>query len=234
MTFARAAALVLPKYLLAAGLLVAGHFAGMAQRRPHAAFIPPGSYPEQTRNPTLRYEPGGQPGSYRGLDGHWHPVQIAGWLPDRVYLNESGNYYRAFSPEEMTAFVPFGADTVVTVAGVAPGKLGNDQRTAFGQQLFRGGSVQLVDVTDQGTSLIGMLFQPHRLFIRQNADGWVLLPKQKPALQQLLMTMLADDPALVAELRAKRIGRWQVQRVLVRYAESRTTRFLQTAAQPRP
>jgi hypothetical protein len=222
-----------PKFLLAAWLIVAGHFVGQAQRRPHAAFIPPGSYDEHTRNPTLRYEPGGRPGTFRGLDGLWHPVQIAGWLPDRVYLNESGNYYRAFSPEEMTAFVLSNADTIVTIAGVAPGKLGH-QLTAFGQQLFRGGGMQLVDVTDPVTSLVSVFIKPHKLFIRQKAGDWILLPKQKAALQPLLLTLLADDPALVAELRAKRVGRWQVPRLLARYADFRTTQFLQTAAQPRP
>ncbi|MCB2379911.1 hypothetical protein LGH70_20110 [Hymenobacter sp. BT635] len=222
------------KYLLAAGLLVAGHFVGVAQQRPHAAFIPPTSYPEQTRNPTLRYEPGGRPGTFRGLDGQWHPVQIAGWLPDRVYLNESGNHYRAFSPEEMTAFV-LGSDTMVTVAGVAPGKLGHRHRlTAFGRQLFRGGGMQLVDVTDETTSLLTLLVTPHKLFIRKNAGGWELLPKDRFALQQLLLAMLADDPTLVAELRARRVGRWRVPQLLARYADFRTTQFLQTAAQPRP
>ncbi|TGE25782.1 hypothetical protein E5K00_11505 [Hymenobacter aquaticus] len=220
-------------YLLATLLVVAGPVVGLAQRRPHAAFIPPASYPEHTRNPTLRYEPGGKPGTFRGLDGQWHPVQIAGWLPDRVYLNESGNYYRAFSPEEMTAFVLSGTDTVVTLAGVAPGKLGH-LPTAFGQQLFRGGGLQLVDVTDPVTSLFSVFIKPHKLFIRQNADGWVLLPKERAPLQQLLLALLADDPALVAQLRAKRVGRWQVPRLLAQYADFRTTQFLQTAAQPRP
>ncbi|TGE14339.1 hypothetical protein [Hymenobacter elongatus] len=219
--------------LVYSALLLGGSVVGQAQRRPHAAFIPPGTYDERTRNPTLRYEPGGRPGTFRGLDGAWHPVQIAGWLPDRVYLNDSGNYYRAFSPEDMTAFVLSNSDTIVTVAGVAPGKLGN-QRTAFGQQLFRGAGVQLVDVTDPVTSLLSVFLKPHKLFIRQNADGWILVPKQKAVLQQLLLKMLADDPTLVAELRAKRVGRWQLPRLLTRYADFRTTQFLQTASRPRP
>ncbi|WP_157807213.1 hypothetical protein [Hymenobacter chitinivorans] len=224
---------MLSKYLLAALLVVAGHFVGWAQRRPHAAFIPPTSYDEHTRDPTLRYEPGGQSGSFRGLDGAWHPVQIADWLPDRVYLNESGNYYRAYSPEEMTAFVLSNSDTVITVAGMAPGKLGQ-LSTAFGRQLFRGAGMQLVDVTDPVTSLLSVFMRPHKLLLRKNAGDWILLPKQKSVLQPLLLTLLADDPALVTRLQAKRVGRWQVHRLLLEYADFRTTQFLQTAAQPRP
>ncbi|UOQ54957.1 hypothetical protein [Hymenobacter cellulosivorans] len=233
MNYFRTLTFVSSKYLLATLLVVVGHFVGWAQRRPHAAFIPPTSYDERTRNPTLRYEPGGRPGSFRGLDGAWHPVQIADWLPDRVYLNESGNYYRAYSPEEMTAFVLSNSDTVITVAGVAPGKLGQ-LHTAFGQQLFRGAGMQLVDVTDPVTSLISVFIRPHKLLLRKNAGDWILLPKQKAVLQPLLLTLLADDPALVARLQAKRVGRWQVQRLLTEYADFRTTQFLQTAAQPRP
>ncbi|UOQ74219.1 hypothetical protein [Hymenobacter cellulosilyticus] len=222
-----------PNYLLAAVLVVAGHFVGLGQRRPHAAFIPPTSYDERTRNPTLRYEPGGRPGTFRGLDGAWHPVQIADWLPDRVYLNESGNYYRAYSPEEMTAFVLSDSDTVITVAGVAPGKLGV-LPVAFGRQMFRGAGMQLVDVSEPVTSLISVFMRPHKLLLRKNAGDWVLLPKQKAILQPLLLVMLADAPPLVAQVQAKRVGRWQVERLLRQYADFRTTQFLQTAAQPRP
>ena len=50
----------------------------------------------------------------------------------------------------------------------------------------------------------------------------------------LKLMFVADDAALVAELQAKPVGRWQVQRVLARYADFRTTQFLQSAAQPRP
>ncbi|TGE23400.1 hypothetical protein [Hymenobacter metallicola] len=220
------------KSLLAAVLIGAGHFVGQAQQRPPVVFTPPGSYPENTRNPTLRYEPGGRVGTFRGLDGAWHRVQIAGWLPDRVYLNESGNYYRAFSPEEMTAFVR-GTDTVVTVANIAPGKLGQ-LRTAFGRQLFRGAGLQLVDVTNETSSILDLLLMPHKLLIRKNADSWELVPKQKRALQQLLLAMLSDDPALAAQLRTQRIGRRHLLAILTQYADHRTTHFLQTAAQPRP
>ncbi|SHJ13791.1 hypothetical protein SAMN02745146_2404 [Hymenobacter daecheongensis DSM 21074] len=229
MNYCRAAASVFCPCLLAALLLLAGR--GVGQGR--AAFIAPGSYDKYTRDPTLRYEPGSHPGTFRGLDGQWHPVQIAGWLTDRVYMNETGDYYRAFSPEDMTAFVDSYADTVVTVAGLPPGKLGRFS-AVFGRQKFRGAGMQLVDVTDEARSLLDLLIMPHRLVIRKDAAGWLLVPRQKAAFRQLMLVLLADDPALVAELRAGRTGRRHLPRLLAQYADTRTTRFLQTAAQPRP
>jgi len=219
----------LPLCLLALLLLAAGR--GVGQGR--AAFIAPGSYDKLTRDPTLRYEPGHHPGSFRGLDGQWRPVQVAGWLPDRVYLNESGEYYRAFSPQDMTAFVTPAGDTVVTVAGMAPGKLGS-LPVAFGRQLFRGGGMQLVDVTDETRSLLDLLLMPHKLVVRKDGAGWLVVPRQKTAFRQLMLVLLADDPARVAELRAGRAGRRQLPRLLAEYADFRTTQFLQTAARPRP
>ncbi|RYU81561.1 hypothetical protein [Hymenobacter persicinus] len=218
------------RFCLLAALLVAGRgVVGQAR----AAFIAPGSYDKLTRDPTLRYEPGSHPGSFRGLDGQWHSVQIADWLIDRVYMNETGVYYRAFSPEDMTAFVDKYADTVITVTGLPPGKLGRFA-AVFGRQKFRAAGMQLVDVTEQPTSLIGILFTPHKLVVRKNADGWLVVPRQKKAFQQLMLVLLADDPAAVAELRTGRVGRPRLLPLLARYAEARTTYFLQTAARPRP
>jgi len=224
------------RYYLLPALLLAGPFVGRAQQGLHtgpAAAIVPGSYDKLTRDPTLRYEPGSHPGTFRGLDGSWHPAQIAGWLPDRVYLNASGDYYHAFSPTDMTAFVTQYGDTVVTVAGMAPGKLGRFP-SVFGRQLFRGAGMQLADVTGETRSLLDLLITPHKLVIRKNADGWLLVPRQKKAFRELMLVLLADDPTLVAELRAGHGGRAQLPRMLTRYADFRTTQFLQTAARPRP
>ncbi|GAA4004158.1 hypothetical protein GCM10022408_14820 [Hymenobacter fastidiosus] len=229
MTYCRAVVSALRNPLLAAFLLVAGPCVGQGP----AAFVPPTSYDKNTRDPTLRYEPGGRPASFRGLDGAWHPVQIADWLTDRVYLNETGDYYRAFSPEDMTAFVDKYADTIVTVTGLAPGKLGRFS-AVFGRQKFRGAGMQLVDVTDEARSILDLIIMPHRLVIRKNADGWLLVPRQKVAFQQLMLVLLADDPTAVAELQTGRVGRGQLPRLLTRYADFRTTQFLQTAARPRP
>ncbi|GAA3939571.1 hypothetical protein GCM10022406_24620 [Hymenobacter algoricola] len=217
--------------MLLAVLLVAGQ--GVVGQG-HAAFIAPGTFDERTRNPTLRYEPGDHPGSYRGLDGIWHPVQIADWLVDRVYMNDSGNYYQAFSPEDMTAFVQRGFnDTIVTVKGLAPGKLGR-YPTAFGRQLFRGAGMQLVDIQLESRSLLELLVLPHQLFIRKNSEGWLLVPRQKAAFRQLMLVLLADDPAIVARLQNGHVGRRHLPRLLTEYADFRTTQFLQTASQPRP
>lgn len=215
--------MVIPKLLPA--LLLAAH----AQRP--AAFPPPGTYNPLTPDPALSYQTDGRPGAFQDLAGHWHAVQVGEYTAYRAYFNEGGRQYQAYLPREIQAFVRTPGDTLVALTG--PASYSREVGGVFGTQRYRGGGLQLVDARALNRSVLERLLARPALLLRQGSGPWVRVPKRKTQFQQLFLTLLADNPAVVAELRQghARPGR-DAERLLRQYAENRLTQALRSGARP--
>lgn len=217
--------------LVFTSLLAALATAAHAQRP--AAFPPPGTYNHLTPDPTLSYQTDGRPSAFQDLSGHWHAVQIGEYTAQRAYFNEGGRRYQAYLPREIQAFVRTPGDTLVALTG--PANYSREAGGVFGNQLYRGGGLQLVDAKTLNRSVLERLLARPALLLRQGQGPWVRVPKRKAQFQQLFLTLLADDPAVVAELRQgqARPGR-DAERLLRQYAENRLTQALRPATGARP
>ena len=216
------------------GLWVLTSLAAQAQRRP-AAFPAPTLSPVE--DPTLRRADTGSSGSYQGLDGTWHAVQIDGWENDRVYLSDAGRAFKAYSPTDLKRFVLLG-DTIAAVhdAAVRSRRFLRKKRlelvpAAFARQLYRGGGFQLVDYDSSLPSTLGSRLSS-RLLLRRGREAWQVVPMNTVKFNQLMLTLLGDNPELAAGLRA---GQYQPRRdaaqLLERYADWKVRQSLQSAAQ---
>lgn len=216
------------------GLLVLTSFTTSAQRR-SAAF--PAPTPRPVEDLTIRRAGTGSSGTYQGLDGAWHAVQIDGWENDRVYLSDAGRTFNAYLPTDLKRFVLFG-DTIAAVYDVAVKTrrfvLKGRPRlvpAAFGRQLYRGGSFQLVDYDSSLPSMLSSRLSS-RLLLRRGQEAWQVVPMNTANFNQLMLTLLGDNPELAAGLRA---GQYQPRRdaaqLLERYADWKVRQSLQSAAQ---
>lgn len=204
----------------------------VAQTKP-AAFPAPGTYNPLTPDPSVSRQGGGRPGAFQDAEGHWHTVQIGDYTAYKVYMNTGGNAYQAYLPREIKAFVKYPGDTLVSLTGLAShSKLAGG---VFGMQQFRGTGLQLVDYSYTRRSLLSRLFGAPTLALRTAGGDWQTVPRSKRAFQQLFLTLLADDAAVVAELKTgqPRPGR-DAARLLTHYADFRLTQQLRAAGGARP
>lgn len=201
-----------------------------AQRKP-AAFPPPTAAP--TEDPTLR-RGAGHPGSYQALDGQWHAVLIDGWQNDRVHMSDAGNYYKAYSPTELKRFVVSG-DTVVAVHDAAVPRRRFLRRArpqlvpaVFGRQLYRGGGFQLVAYDPARPASLTSALSSY-LLLRRGQQAWQVLPTTTSKFNQLMLTLLGDDPELAPGLQANQYHlRRDAAQLLERYADWQTRQRLQS------
>lgn len=211
-------------------LLVLIGEATQAQRKP-AAFPPP--TPAPTEDPAL-HRGSGNPGSYQGLDGTWHAVQIESWQNDRVYLSDAGSTFKAYSPSELKRFVALG-DTVVAVHEVAVRKRRFPRRSrpqlvpaAFGRQLYRGGGFLLVDYDPVRPASLTSALSSH-LLLRHDQQAYQVLPTNKVKFNRLMLTLLGNDPELAPGLQANQYHlRRDAAQLLERYADWQIRQFLQS------
>jgi hypothetical protein len=220
---------------MVAGLCLIGASASLAQRR--AGF--PAPTPAPTEDPTLRRGPG-HPGSYQGLDGRWHAVQIEGWENDRVYLSDAGVAYQAFAPTELRRFVVLG-DTIAAASTVAVPRRRFLRRprtvlhpAVFGRQLYRGGGFQLLDYDPIRPASFSSGLSSY-LLLRRGNEAWQVLPTNTRKFNQLMLVLLGSDPELASGLQA---GQYRPRRdaaeLLERYADRQTRQILKSAALPTP
>lgn len=225
--------------LLHSALVVAGLYLGSAsgaraQQRP-AAF--PAPTPTPTEDPTRR-RGAGHAGSYQGLDGVWHQVQIEGWENDRVYMSDAGNTYQAYGPAELKRFVVLG-DTIAAARDVAVPRRRFLRRprtellpALFGRQLYRGGGFQLLDYDSSRPATLTSALSS-RLLLRRGTEAWQVLPTNTAKFNQRMLVLLGSDPELAAGLQT---GQYRPRRdaaeLLERYADRRTRQFLKSAVQP--
>ncbi|TGE07791.1 hypothetical protein [Hymenobacter fodinae] len=224
------------KTLLVSLLMMAGVGAAattaVAQTKP-AGFPAPGTYDHLTPDPSQVRQGGGQAGAFQDLEGHWHAAQIGEYTAYKVYMNTGGTNYQAVVPREIKAFVKYPGDTLVALTGLAShSKLGGG---VFGQQQFRGAGLQLVDYRYTRRSLLERLVGAPTLVVRQAGGPWQEVPRSKSAFQQLFLTLLADDAAVVTELKTGRPRPGQdATRLLTQYADARVTQQMQIAGSTRP
>lgn len=206
--------------------------AAMAQTKP-AAFPAPGTYNPLTPDPTQVRQAGGKSGAFQDLEGHWHAVQIGEYTAYKVYMNTGGTIYQAYLPREIKAFVKYPGDTLVALTGLAShSKLAGG---VFSAQQFRGAGLQLVDYRYTRRSLLERLVGAPTLVVRQQGGPWQEVPRSKSAFQQLFLTLLADDAAVVTELKTGRPRPGQdATRLLTQYADARVTQQLRIAGSVRP
>jgi hypothetical protein len=218
-----------------AGLLLLTSLAAQAQRRP-AAF--PAPMPSPVEDPTLRRTDVGSTGRYQGLDGSWHAVQIGNWENDRVYLSDAGSTFKTYSPTDLKRFVLSG-DTIAAVHDVVvkSRRFPRKKRpelvpAASAQQLYRGGGFQLVDYDSSQPSTVSSRLSSC-LRWRRGRAAWQVVPMNTVKFNQLMLTLLGDNPELAAGLRAGQYRpRRDVARLLERYADWKTHQFLQSIALP--
>ncbi|HEX8428543.1 hypothetical protein [Hymenobacter sp.] len=215
-------------------MLVALAGGAQAQRRP-VAF--PAPTPAPIEDAALR-RGAGHSGSYQGLDGIWHAVQIEDWQNDRVYMSDAGSTYKAYSPTELRRFVVMG-DTVVAVHDfVVPIRRSLFKHrprlvpVAFARQLYRGGSFQLLDYDPpRPATLVSALSS--RLLLRRGQEAWQVLPTNTAKFNQLMLTLLSNNLELAAGLRANQYRlRRDAAQLLERYTDWQTRQFLESTARP--
>lgn len=220
--------------LVVASLCLSTAPAALAQQRP-AAF--PAPTPAPTDDPT-RHRGSGQAGSYQGLDGVWHQVQIGGWENDRVYMSDAGHTYQAYGPTELKRFVMLG-DTMVAAREVAVPRRRFLRKprpqlvpALFGRQLYRGGGFQLLDYDPARPATLTTALSSRRL-LRRGAEAWQVLPTNTVKFNQLMLVLLGSDPELASGLQT---GQYRPRRdaaaLLERYADRQTRLSLKSAAQP--
>ncbi|MDB5235919.1 MAG: hypothetical protein JWR44_2912 [Hymenobacter sp.] len=194
------------------------------------AYVPP--YQRQSTGlpeplPSATPEQSLRPGRYQTPDGLWHNARIGDWRHDRVVLHDEGNsFQQLLNSEALRRFVRENeADTVVTLHNVIRSGQHRMVPPVFGRQVLRGRGLALYTYSRlENRPLWEWLLFPREgqeLVLRQGPTT-VALPRNRRRLQGILLSALADDPASVAQLRARRPRLWRdVEPLLRAYTERR-------------